>query len=77
MSPKARNTSSINGAGLCIVANGVVVDPTAMVEELLELKQKGIEVDGRFLLSDRAQVVMPYHSELDRLYENRLGKGAD
>ena len=65
----------INGAGLCIVANGVVVDPTAMVEELLELKQKGIEVDGRFLLSDRAQVVMPYHSELDRLYENRLGKG--
>lgn len=66
----------INGAGLCVVANGVVVDPTAMVGELLELKQKGIEVDGRFVLSDRAQVVMPYHGELDRLTEMRLGKGS-
>ena len=64
----------IGDVGLCIVANGVVVDPIGLVAELDALREKDIGIDGRFFLSDRAQVVMPYHSAVDGWSEERLGK---
>ena len=49
----------------CIVGNGVVVDPEGLLQEVEELRRRGIECDGRILISDRAHVVMPYHKALD------------
>jgi adenylosuccinate synthase len=48
-----------------VIGNGVVVDPMALVKELGDLEQRGVKLEGRFFLSDRAHLVMPYHSLLD------------
>ncbi|HET9514867.1 MAG TPA: adenylosuccinate synthase [Gemmatimonadales bacterium] len=53
----------------CIVGNGVVLDPETFFEELDRLHAKGIETDGRILVSDRAHLVLPYHKLLDRAGE--------
>ena len=58
---------------LCIIGNGVVVDPDQLLKELDELRQRGIEAGGKLLVSDRAQVVMPYHKVLDAAGEKLLG----
>jgi adenylosuccinate synthase len=65
----------ISGAELCVAANGVVVDPASLVAELAELEKKSVRIEGRFALSDRAQIVMPYHGAIDRWNEKRLGDG--
>jgi len=57
---------------VCIIGNGVVVDPIALIEEINELNNKGISTDN-LLVSDRAHVIMPYHRELDALQENFRG----
>ena len=54
---------------LCVIGNGVVVDPGLLVEETEELRRRGIEVGENLVVSDRAHVVFPYHRELDRLQE--------
>ena len=51
---------------LCVIGNGVVIDPTALVEEMKGLKQAGIDLKGRLVLSDRANIILPYHSTSDR-----------
>lgn len=56
----------------CIIGNGVVVDPKALIEEIEYLKEKGVGVDNLYI-SDRAHVIMPYHRELDALIEEKLG----
>src|SRR3990170_614836 len=61
---------------VCIIAMGVVVDPAVLLEEVEHLKSKGISVDGRLFVSDRAQVIMPYHPILDRLDEELRGAAA-
>lgn len=50
---------------LCVIGNGLVVDPLALISEIEELAQKGIDVTGRLFVSDRAHVVFPYHRALD------------
>jgi adenylosuccinate synthase len=57
----------------CIIGNGVVIDPAALIEEMDGLKTQGIEIDDNFLISKNAQVIMPYHTALDRENENRKG----
>ncbi|MCD6406017.1 MAG: adenylosuccinate synthase [Planctomycetes bacterium] len=49
-----------------VVANGVVIDPVALVEEIGNLRSRGVEVGENLLISDRAHVVFPYHKLLDR-----------
>ena len=46
---------------ICVVANGVVISPDVLIGEIAALGARGIAFDGRFLVSDRAHVVMPYH----------------
>jgi adenylosuccinate synthase len=55
----------------CVIGNGVVVDPGALLREIRDLASAGIEVAGRLFLSDRAHVIFPYHRELDRIREER------
>lgn len=49
----------------CVIGNGVVVDPIALMAEINGLAERGIDVNGRLLLSDRAHAVFPYHRALD------------
>ncbi|TET38829.1 MAG: adenylosuccinate synthase [Dehalococcoidia bacterium] len=59
----------------CIVGNGVVIDPAVLLEEIGELKKRGVEVN-RLFISDRAHLIMPYHTLLDGLEEESRGGGA-
>jgi adenylosuccinate synthase len=54
---------------ICVVGNGVVVDPQALLNEVEELEGKGISCAGRLFISQSAHVVMPYHKELDKAGE--------
>ena len=58
----------------CIIGNGVVIDPKALLDEIGTLEKKGINVDGRLLVSDQAHVIFPYHKRLDELKEEKKKK---
>ncbi len=58
---------------LCVIGNGLVVNPVALVEEIEELELKGINVDSRLQISDRCQLVFKYHCLLDGMLEAKLG----
>ncbi|MCE9615632.1 MAG: adenylosuccinate synthase [Lentisphaerae bacterium] len=58
----------------CVIGNGVVVDPVALVKELTELQARGISAEGRFHVSDRAHIVFPYHGLLDATREGNARK---
>src|SRR4026209_2251112 len=59
---------------LCVIGNGVVVDPQALFKEIEELAGLGIAVDDRLLISDKAHLILSYHRELDVLSEARRGE---
>jgi len=57
---------------VCIIANGCVVDPKELLHEIDELRGRKVKIDGNnLLLSDRAQLVMPYHRLVDQLSEKK------
>lgn len=58
----------------CVISNGVVVDPVALVGEIEGLRRRGIKVGKNLLLSDAAHLVMPWHRLLDERREVRKGK---
>lgn len=53
----------------CVIGNGVVIDPKALLDEIDMLKSKGIDVDNRLFVSENAHVIFPYHKKLDELKE--------
>lgn len=55
----------------CVIGNGVVVDPEALLGEIHELEKKKIRVRGRLFVSDRAHLIFPYHKMIDRLRESK------
>lgn len=65
-----------NGDATCIIGNGVVIDPIALVEEINEVKGMGFSLENRFYISQTAHVILPYHKILDKLKERRLAKDA-
>lgn len=60
---------------LAVIGNGLVVDPIVLLKEVNDLKQRGFKVDN-LRISDRAQVIMPYHKIIDALEEQAKGKMA-
>ncbi len=56
-----------------VIADGVVVDPKVLLEELDGLEAKGLDPFNRIKVSGNAHLIMPYHRELDMLIERRLG----
>ncbi|MCP4481646.1 MAG: adenylosuccinate synthase [bacterium] len=62
-----------------VIANGVVVDPSSIMEEIEFLEKKDIEVNGRLFISDAAHVILPYHRYIDtwieqqKLEEHKIG----
>jgi adenylosuccinate synthase len=59
---------------VCVIGNGVVVDPQALFSELDELTRNGINVKNRLFVSDKAHLILPYHRDLDLLSEARRGE---
>ena len=58
----------------CVIGNGVVVDPQALLAEVDELTRSGVEVGDRIVVSDKAHLILPYHRDLDVLSEARRGE---
>ena len=57
---------------ICIIGNGVVINPTALIDEIDQLNQRGVDT-SRLFISDRAHLIMPYHVLLDGLEEELRG----
>ena len=61
---------------LCVIGNGVVIDPAILIEEIDALKAQGHLADDRMLrISEQAHVIMPYHKAIDLARERLRGKG--
>ena len=60
---------------ISIIGNGVVVDPWALLDEIEEIKSKGVEVDqNNFIISEAANLILPFHKEMDEIREDAAGK---
>ncbi len=57
----------------CVIGNGVVLDPVALVVEIEGLRKRGVKVEKNLLISDTAHLVLPYHQALDGLRETQKG----
>jgi adenylosuccinate synthase len=57
----------------CILGGGMVIDPMALANEIDHVVGKGIDVEGRILVSEQAHLVLPYHVLADRASETKLG----
>lgn len=60
----------------CVVAHGVVVDLEVLFHEIDGLRNQGFEIGRNLLVSDRAQVVMPWHRRIDQAREKSAGRQA-
>ncbi len=60
----------------CIIANGVVLSPEALIKEMTTLEARGVPVRERLLLSEACPLILPYHIALDQAREKALGKKA-
>ena len=60
---------------ISIIGNGVVVDPWALLDEIKEIKSKGVHIDEKnLILSESANLILPFHKELDEMREDSAGK---
>ena len=60
---------------ISIIGNGVVVDPWALLDEIEEIKLKGVEVNtNNFIISESANLILPFHREMDEIREDAAGK---
>ena len=59
---------------ICVIGNGMVVDPEALIEEIDGLRAKGVKIDNNLFISKSAHLIMPYHRAIDK--ESERVKGA-
>ena len=60
---------------ISIIGNGVVVDPWALLEEIEEIKSKGVEISEKnLIISEAANLILPFHREMDEIREDTAGK---
>lgn len=60
----------------CLIGNGVVLSPTALMQEMGELESRGINVRERLLISEACPLILPYHVAMDKARESALGNKA-
>jgi len=58
----------------CVIGNGVVIDPIALMEEKRQLEELNVDIGGRLLISHNAHLIMPYHKLLDSMREQTSEK---
>mgnify|MGYP000344965058 FL=1 len=59
---------------ICVIGNGVVIDPKALLDEIDLLEKSGISINGRLFISQNAHLIMPYHKLLDSINESTSSK---
>ena len=60
---------------ISVIGNGVVVDPWALLDEIKEIKSKGVNIDeNNLILSESANLILPFHKEMDEIREDAAGK---
>src|SRR5688572_13792726 len=57
----------------CVIGAGVVLDPQALFNEADELEQAGIKMEGRLFISNRCNLILPYHRAIEAAWESQLG----
>ena len=68
-------SGTVREGKISIIGNGVVVDPWALIDEIKEMKSKGVEIDeNNLILSEAANLILPYHKEMDEIREDAAGK---
>src|SRR5210317_695715 len=61
---------------ISVIGNGVVVDPWALLDEIKEIREKGVEVSPEnLMISEAANLILPFHREMDEIREDAAGKG--
>jgi len=60
-------------ATTCVIGNGVVIDPAALIAELDDLRTKGIRIEKSLYVSHAAHVIMPYHKAIEKASETQKG----
>lgn len=58
----------------CVIGNGVVIDPVALMEEINMVQSFGVRIEGRLFISHNAHLIMPYHKLLDNIREQGAQK---
>jgi adenylosuccinate synthase len=58
---------------LCVIGNGVVVDPASLIEEMDHLQTQGVKIGKNFVVSQRAHLILPYHKAIDKASEQSKG----
>jgi len=60
---------------ISIIGNGVVIDPWALLDEIKEIAEKGVDVNSKnFMISEAANLILPFHREMDEIREDSAGK---
>ncbi len=60
---------------ISIIGNGVVIDPWALLDEIEEIKSKGVEINQQnLIISEAANLILPFHREMDEIREDAAGK---
>jgi adenylosuccinate synthase len=57
----------------CVIGNGAVVDPAALIEEIDALGKRGVRIEGNLFVSEAAHVIMPYHKAIEKASETHKG----
>ncbi len=61
---------------ISVIGNGVVVDPWALLDEIIQIEKQGIKVtEDNLILAETANLIMPFHREMDEIREDSAGKG--
>jgi adenylosuccinate synthase len=69
-------SGALHADKLCVIGNGVVVDPQVLIEEIDALKSRGhLQNDAQLRISEQAHVIMPYHKLIDQARERLRGEG--
>ena len=61
---------------ICVIGNGVVIDPVAILKEINTIKELGYSIDGRLLISHNAHLIMPYHKKIEEARERSRNANA-
>mgnify|MGYP001245120725 FL=1 len=66
----------VRSGKISIIGNGVVVDPWALLDEIKSIQKQGVKVsEGNLIVAETANLILPYHKEMDEIREDAAGKG--
>ncbi|MBI5504250.1 MAG: adenylosuccinate synthase [Deltaproteobacteria bacterium] len=69
-------SGALHAQAVCVIGGGVVIDPTVLLQEVDELRARGLLAGaGSLLVSQEAHIILPYHKAIDQARERKRGKG--